>query len=58
MYYLDVNFYRYYIGREDQSVNEKIMIGRIDQQIRVNKIMMDYMVDNKQLINKIHEKEE
>ena len=50
MYYMDVNFYRYYIGREDQSVNEKIMIGRIDQQIRVNKIMMDYMVDNKQLI--------
>lgn len=50
MYYMDVNFYRYYIGREDQSVNEKIMIGRIDQQIRVNKIMMDYMVDNKQMI--------
>ncbi len=41
MYYLDVNFYRYYIGREDQSVNEKVMIGRIDQQIRVNKMMMD-----------------
>ena len=28
MYYLDVNFYRYYIGREDQSVNEQVMIGR------------------------------
>ena len=50
MYYMDVNFYRYYIGREDQSVNEKIMIGRIDQQIRVNKIMMDYMVENKHMI--------
>ena len=37
MYYLDVNFYRYYIGREDQSVNEKVMIGRLDQQIFVNK---------------------
>lgn len=24
--YLDVDFYRYYIGREDQSVNEKKMI--------------------------------
>ena len=23
MYYLDVNFYRYFIGRDDQSVNEK-----------------------------------
>lgn len=41
MYYLDVNFYRYFIGREDQSVNEKVMIGRIDQQIRVNKLMVD-----------------
>ncbi len=47
MYYLDVNFYRYYIGREDQSVNEKVMIGRIDQQIRVNKLMIDYFVDAK-----------
>lgn len=44
MYYLDVNFYRYYIGRADQSVNEQIMIGRIDQQIRVNKLMVDYYV--------------
>jgi len=43
MYYLDVNFYRYYIGRDDQSVNESIMIGRIDQQIKVTKIMIDYM---------------
>lgn len=47
MYYLDVNFYRYYIGREDQSVNESVMIGRIDQQIRVNKIMIDYMAEKK-----------
>ena len=41
LYYLDVNFYRYFIGRDDQSVNESIMIGRIDQQIKVNKIMID-----------------
>lgn len=47
MYYLDVNFYRYYIGREDQSVNESVMIGRIDQQIRVNKLMIDYMAEKK-----------
>lgn len=44
MYYMDVDFYRYYIGREDQSVNEKVMIGRIDQQIKVNKIMVDEFV--------------
>ena len=47
MYYLDVNFYRYFIGREDQSVNEEIMISRIDQQLRVNYRMIDYLVDNK-----------
>ncbi len=35
------DFYRYFIGRDDQSVNEKVMIGRIDQQIKVNKIMID-----------------
>lgn len=41
MYYMDVDFYRYYIGRADQSVNETVMIGRIDQQIKVNKLMVD-----------------
>lgn len=53
MYYLDVNFYRYYIGRADQSVNEEIMISRLDQQIKVNKLMIDYYVDNKPEIVKI-----
>lgn len=43
MYYMDVNFYRYFIGRSDQSVNETVMIGRIDQQLRVTKRMIDYM---------------
>jgi glycosyltransferase involved in cell wall biosynthesis len=41
MYYMDVNFYRYFIGRDDQSVNEKNMIKRIDQQIRITKIMIN-----------------
>ena len=53
LYYLDVNFYRYFIGRDDQSVNEKVMIKRIDQQIRVNKLMVDAYINckstNKQL---------
>lgn len=40
LYYIDVDFYRYFIGREDQSVNEKIMIGRIDQQLFVTKMMI------------------
>ncbi len=50
MYYMDVNFYRYFIGRDDQSVNEKVMISRIDQQLRVNRIMIDYMKENKRKI--------
>ncbi len=41
MFYLNVDFYRYFIGREDQSVNEKVMISRIDQQIKVNKMMVE-----------------
>lgn len=53
LYYLDVNLYRYYIGREDQSVNEKVMIERVDQQIFVTKTMIDMykmkMVPNKKL---------
>ena len=36
MYYLDVDLYRYFIGRADQSVNEKVMVTRVDQQLRVN----------------------
>lgn len=55
MYYMDVNFYRYYIGREGQSVQEEIMIGRIDQQICVNKILIDdcdvWKLKNKKLRN-------
>lgn len=41
MYYLDVDMYRYFIGREDQSVNESVMMGRIDQQLRVTRTMID-----------------
>ena len=41
IYYLDVVFYKYYIGRDDQSVNESVMIKRLDQQYRVTKIMLD-----------------
>lgn len=53
MYYLNVDFYRYFIGRDDQSVNEQVMIRRIDQQIKVNKMMIDaydlWKISNKKL---------
>ncbi|NLL73895.1 MAG: glycosyltransferase family 2 protein [Clostridiales bacterium] len=40
LYYMDVNLYRYFIGRDDQSVNEEVMIRRVDQQIKITKIMI------------------
>lgn len=51
MYYMDEDFYRYYIGREDQSVNEKVMIKRVAQQIFVTKKMID-MYQMKEITNK------
>lgn len=39
LYYMDCNLYQYYLGREDQSVNEKMLIARIEQQIKVTKIV-------------------
>lgn len=41
LFYRNVDLYRYYIGREDQSVNEKVMANRYDQQIRITRIMVD-----------------
>lgn len=38
--YLDCDLYRYFIGRADQSVNTNVMIKRIDQQLRVTRIMI------------------
>ncbi|NLF34373.1 MAG: glycosyl transferase, partial [Clostridiales bacterium] len=40
LYYLDVDLYRYFIGRADQSVNERVMVTRVDQQVRVTKLMI------------------
>ena len=41
MYYADIDLYRYFIGREGQSVNEATMVKRLDQQFRVTRIMME-----------------
>lgn len=41
IYYIDTDMYMYYIGREDQSVNEEIMKSRIDQQLKITRIMID-----------------
>lgn len=42
MYYMDVDLYRYFIGRQDQSVNEQVMVSRVDQQILVTRLMFSY----------------
>lgn len=39
IYYLPVELYHYEVGRDDQSVNENNFIKRIDQQIRVTKLL-------------------
>ena len=50
MYYLDVDFYHYFIGRDDQSVQEQVMIRRIDQALLVNRLLVKeadpYAVEN------------
>ncbi|HEY0218035.1 MAG TPA: glycosyltransferase family 2 protein [Cellulomonas sp.] len=43
LFYLDVDLYRYLIGREDQSVQEAVMLRRLDQQLRVNWLMMRHL---------------
>lgn len=40
LFYMDECLYHYFIGRDEQSVNEKNMIQRIDQQLAVNKLMI------------------
>ncbi|MCR4775773.1 MAG: glycosyltransferase [Saccharofermentans sp.] len=47
IYYLNRNLYYYFIGREDQSVNEAVMIKRVDQQLKVNYLMLDYYLENR-----------
>jgi DMSO/TMAO reductase YedYZ molybdopterin-dependent catalytic subunit len=41
IFYIDINLYHYYIGREDQSVNIGVFTNRYEQQIRVMKEMIN-----------------
>ena len=49
--YMNVDLYRYYIGREGQSVNEQTMVKRIDQQIFINKELINYFTKKKSEVN-------
>ncbi len=40
LYYIDIDFYRYLIGRDDQSINMTNIVRRYDQQIRVMREML------------------
>lgn len=39
--YLNEDLYHYFLGREDQSVNEQVLMKRIDQQIYVTKRLLE-----------------
>lgn len=41
MFYLPVSLYHYFIGRADQSVNADMMLARVDQQLKVNRLALD-----------------
>ena len=41
LYYHDLDFYHYFIGRADQSINYDTMCKRYEQQVRVFKIMFE-----------------
>lgn len=41
LYYLDVDLYSYFIGRQDQSINKANFTKRYDQQLKVMNLMID-----------------
>lgn len=53
IYYLDIDFYRYYIGRADQSVNETQLIKRSSHQVLISKLVCNKydlsQIENKKL---------
>jgi len=49
LWYEPVLFYHYTIGREGQSVTEEIMIRRLDQQMKVNRLMIDFIAEHHDL---------
>ncbi len=47
--YIDADLYHYYIGREGQSVTESTMIKRIDQQLLINRTLIEFFSQNKDI---------
>ena len=40
IFYMDIDLYQYYLGRDDQSVNEQVLKSRIDQQMKVTRMVI------------------
>ena len=40
IFYMDIDLYQYYLGRDDQSVNEQMLKKRIDQQMKVTRMVI------------------
>ncbi|MCT9821229.1 glycosyltransferase family 2 protein [Microbacterium sp. W1N] len=49
MRYLPIPLYRYFIGREGQSVAPETMVRRVDQQLRVNRLALAALPTQKQV---------
>ncbi|MDR1016422.1 MAG: glycosyltransferase family 2 protein [Coriobacteriales bacterium] len=41
LYYVNANFYQYFIGREGQSVSEEVVLAHVPQQMLITKTMID-----------------
>ncbi len=56
IYYMDVDYYRYTIGRPDQSVNEAVQIRQLDQQLFITRKLIDHFakIDTKKLPRKLY----
>ncbi|HEY0187564.1 MAG TPA: glycosyltransferase family 2 protein [Cellulomonas sp.] len=54
LYYLDVDLYHYFIGRADQSVHESVMMRRLDQQLRVNWLMLEHISRTTVIDTRLH----
>lgn len=50
MRYVAVPLYRYYIGRAGQSVAPEVMLARVDQQVRVNRLALAALPDHRAVV--------
>lgn len=50
MFYMNIDFYRYFIGRADQSVNEAVLIKRVAQQELVARTLIENYIASRDRI--------